>query len=133
MRLQKLWNPVWERYSRLKAQDINTYKRLVGITVLFLLLYVAAWVSAGNGWQIAAGGSLGLTGFLLAVLFYRESRWILDSRVLLSLFWLGGEGVAAFTFADTMDHTDMDCLWSVLPDFFVGQTRGGTVVFGAQE
>ncbi len=95
MRLQKLWNPVWERYSRLKAQDINTYKRLVGITVLFLLLYVAAWVSAGNGWQIAAGGSLGLTGFLLAVLFYRESRWILDSRVLLSLFWLGGEGVAA--------------------------------------
>ncbi len=70
-------------------------KKQIGISVAFCLGYIAAAVLGLNGWQTAAGILLCAGGCILGVLFYMESRWILDYRVILSLFWLGGEGIAA--------------------------------------
>lgn len=70
-------------------------KKQIGISVVFFWGYIAAAALGLNGWQAAAGILLCAGGCSLAVLFYMESRWILDYRVMLSLFWLGGEGIAA--------------------------------------
>ena len=70
-------------------------KKQIGISMIFCLGYIAAAALGLSGWQTAAGILLCAVACGLAVLFYMESRWILDYRVILSLFWLGGEGIAA--------------------------------------
>ncbi len=70
-------------------------KKQIGISIVFCLGYMAAAALGLNGWPAAAGILLCAGACGLAVLFYMESQWILDYRLLLSLFWLGGEGLAA--------------------------------------
>lgn len=70
-------------------------KKQIGISIVFCLAYITAAALGLNEWQTAAGILLCIGACILAVFFYMESRWILDYRVILSLFWLGGEGIAA--------------------------------------
>ncbi len=70
-------------------------KKQIGISIVFCLVYIAAAALGLSGWQTAAGILLCAGACILAVIFYMESRWLLDYRVILSLFWLGGEGIAA--------------------------------------
>lgn len=70
-------------------------KKQIGFSIIFCLGYIAAAALGLSGWQTAAGILLCVGACTLAVIFYMESRWILDYRVILSLFWLGGEGIAA--------------------------------------
>lgn len=70
-------------------------KNQIIISIVFIVGYIAAAALGLNGWQAAAGILLCTGACVLSVIFYLESKWILDYRVILSLFWLGGEGIAA--------------------------------------
>lgn len=69
--------------------------KLLVVSIVFILWYTAAAVLGSAAYCTAAGLLLMAAGAAGAVLFYLEKKWLLDFRALLSLFWLGGEGIAA--------------------------------------
>ncbi len=64
--------------------------------IIGILMYVAAFAADYMGNNIAAGVILIAEAIILGVYFYKKDKCFVSFRFLLSVFWIGGEGLAAF-------------------------------------
>lgn len=66
------------------------------VTVFFLIISIVSMIISRAGQHIASGLLLCAGAVLLFIHYFKVSRSLVDFRALLSLFWIGGEGIAAF-------------------------------------
>lgn len=64
--------------------------------IISIVMNIAAFVLDYKGWNIAAGIMLIVQAVVLGIYFYKKDKCLVSFRLLLSVFWIGGEGLAAF-------------------------------------
>ncbi|MFQ9510732.1 MAG: O-antigen polymerase [Lachnospiraceae bacterium] len=64
---------------------------------LFIIMYTVSIAFGKTGQHFASGLLLLIGAIGMYIHYYLKSKCIVDFRALLSLFWIGGEGVAAFS------------------------------------
>lgn len=65
------------------------------VQILFLIVSIVSMIISKAGQHIASGVLLFIAAILLYSYYFWISRSLVDLRALLSLFWIGGEGLAA--------------------------------------
>ncbi len=81
-------------------------------------LDAAAWAADRSGRPLLSGCILLFLGLFLGVWFYLRERSIVSLRLLLSVFWIGGEGLAVFRLSFLMTEWT-DSTWFAFSAFYL--------------